>query len=145
MKEPRLKNVMTAFPHAIDLKAALGEARAVMLELKVRHLPVTEGHELKGLISDRDIKLVLGPELGSPDPKELTVEDAYTDNPLLVDLEHPLREVLHAMAERHLGAAVVTAHGRLAGIFTVSDACRAFAEHLDAQFHSGETDSPDVA
>ncbi len=76
MKEPLFKSVMTPFPYSIELKAPLGEARKLMLEHKVRHLPVTSHHELKGLITDRDIKLLLGPELGSPDPKELTVEDA---------------------------------------------------------------------
>ena len=145
MKEPRLKNVMTPFPHSVELSAALGEARGMMLDLKVRHLPVTVDHELKGLISDRDIKLVLSPELGSPDPKELTVEDAYVADSYMVDLEQPLREVLRAMAERHIGAAVVTAHGRLAGIFTATDACRAFADHLVTQFHPGEGDPQDVA
>lgn len=145
MKEPRLKNVMTPFPYSVELSAALGEARGMMLEHKVRHLPVTVEHELKGLISDRDIKLVLGPELGSPDPKELTVEDAYVAEPYVVDLAVPLREVLRTMAERHVGAAVVTAHGRLAGIFTATDACRGFAEHLDTQFHPGDGDPQDVA
>ena len=145
MKEPRLKNAMTPFPHSVELSAPIGEARALMLELKVRHLPVTVEHELQGLISDRDIKLVLGPELGSPDPKELTVEDAYVEDPYMVDLEQPLREVLRAMAERHIDATIVTAHGRLAGIFTATDACRVFAEHLDTQFHPGEGDPPDVA
>ena len=63
----------------------------------------------------------------------------------VVDLEQPLREVLRHMAERHIGAAVITAHGRLAGIFTATDACRAFAEHLDVQFHLGEDGPPIIA
>ena len=145
MKEPLFKSVMTPFPYSIELKAPLGEARKLMLEHKVRHLPVTSHHELKGLITDRDIKLLLGPELGSPDPKELTVEDAYIEDCYVVDLEQPLREVLRTMAERHIGAAVVTAHGRLAGIFTTTDACRAFADHLTAQFHPGEDGPQDAA
>ena len=145
MKEPTLKAVMTPFPYSVELNAAIGEARALMLEHKVRHLPVTDNHELKGLISDRDIKLLLGPELGSPDPKELTVEDAYVAECYVVDLDQPLRVVLRTLGQRRIGAAVVTAHGRLAGVFTTTDACRAFAEHLDEQFHHGEDDPLDVA
>jgi CBS domain-containing protein len=145
MKEPLFKSVMTPFPYAVELTAPLGEARALMLEHHVRHLPVTSDHELRGLITDRDIKLLLGPELGSPDPRKLTVEDAYISDCFVVDLDYPLREVLRNMAERHIGAAVVTAHGRLAGIFTATDACRAFAHHLDEQFHPGEDEPPDVA
>lgn len=145
MKEPRLKSVMTAFPYSVELGAPLGQARKLMLEHHVRHLPVTVDHELKGLISDRDIKLLLGPELGSPDPRELTVEDAYVEDCYAADLETPLYEVLNIMAERHIGAVVATTHGRLAGIFTATDACRAFAEHLSRQFHPGDGDPPEAA
>ncbi len=145
MKEPRLKSVMTPFPYSVERSAPIGQARKLMLEHHVRHLPVTVDHELKGLVSDRDIKLLLGPELGSPDPRELTVEDAYVDDCYAADLETPLRDVLTDMAERHIGAVVVTAHGRLAGIFTATDACRAFAEHLTQQFHAGEDGPPDAA
>jgi len=145
MKEPLFKSVMTPFPYSIELSAPIGAARALMLEHKVRHLPVTVNHELKGVVTDRDIKLLLGPEFGSPDPKELTVEDAYLADCYAVDIEHPLRDVLHTMAERHIGAAIAVSHGRLAGIFTASDACRVLADHLDRQFHAGENDPDQIA
>lgn len=145
MKEPLFKSVMTPFPYSVELSAPIGAARALMLEHKVRHLPVTVDHVLRGLITDRDIKLLLGPELGSPDPKELTVEDAYIPDCYVVDLEYPLRKVLRTMEQRHIGAAVATSHGRLAGIFTASDACRIFADHLDRQFHPGEDDPEESA
>jgi acetoin utilization protein AcuB len=44
-----------------------------------------------------------------------------------------LDEVLAHMAEHQLGSAIVTRHGKLAGIFTVTDACRHFAEYLRDQ------------
>ena len=137
MKEPHLKAVMTPFPYSVSLEDPLARARKLMLEHHVRHLPVTVDHELKGLISDRDIKLLLGPELGSPDPKQLTVEDAYVENCYAADLETPLRLVLAEMADKHVGAVVVTAHGRLAGIFTATDVCRALRELLRARFPGG--------
>jgi acetoin utilization protein AcuB len=144
MKEPRVKSVMTPFPYAVELSAPIAQARRLMLEHHVHHLPVTEEHELRGIVSDRDIKLLLGPELGSPDPKELTVEDAYVDDCYAVDMETPLLTVLANMAERHIGATVITSHGRLAGIFTATDACRAFADHLEKQ-HRPDGSSPDAA
>jgi CBS domain-containing protein len=51
-----------------------------------------------------------------------------------VDLEERLDYVLAHMAAHHVGAAVVTRHGKLAGMFTTSDACRAFADRLRDQF-----------
>ena len=108
MREPHVKSVMTPFPYFVDLDAPLGEARMLMLRHHVRHLPVVRGHDLTGIVTDRDIKLLLGPELGSPDPHELTVEDAYVDDCYSVDLDARLVDVLSHMANHHIGAALVT-------------------------------------
>lgn len=126
---------MTPFPHSVALQAPIGAARKLMLDKHVHHLPVTDGNRLAGIITDRDIKLLLGPELGSPDPKQLTVEDAYISDSFIVDLDLPLVEVLATMLEQHLGAALVTTHGRLAGIFTAMDACRVLHKHLTETYH----------
>ena len=47
------------------------------------------------------------------------------------------------MAERYIGAAIVTRSGELAGIYTAANACRAFADYLDGKFPRRET--PDAA
>lgn len=138
-KHPYLKDVMTVFPHAIETNVALMEARHMMLKHQVHHLPVIDHHNLRGIISDRDIKLILGPEFDYPDPYSLTVDDVYQPEAYVVDITTMLWEVLATMAERHIGAAIVTKNGHLAGIFTVTDACRAFASVL----HGEET--PDDA
>jgi acetoin utilization protein AcuB len=135
--EPLVKSVMSPFPHAVPLDAPLLDARRLMLEHRVRHLPVTQNHELKGIITDRDIKLLLGPEMDYPNPRELKVEDGFVANPYVVDINSPLSEVVLEMAERHIGAALVTGHGRLAGIFTTSDACRVLGDWLRERFPRG--------
>jgi CBS domain-containing protein len=135
MPEPKVKSVMTPFPYSVALDAPIGSARKLMMDHHVHHLPVTKDGQLAGIITDRDIKLLLGPELGSPDPKDLTVEDAYVADCFVVDLETPLVEVLAGMIDRHLGAALVTGHGRLAGIFTAVDACRVLHDQLQKTWH----------
>lgn len=133
-KVPKIKTVMTPFPYDVGINDSVGRARKLMMEHQVRHLPVTDQHELKGLISDRDIKLILGPEFDYPDPKELTVEDVMVDDPYVVDLETSLITVLDAMAARHIGTTLVTHNGRLAGIFSTSDACRELSKWLKREF-----------
>ena len=125
---------MTPFPFDIGLHDPIGEARRLMMKHKVRHLPVMDNHELKGLISDRDIKLILGPEFDYPDPKELTVEDAMVEEPYVVDLETSLITVLDELAARHIGTAVVMKGDRVAGIFSATDACREFSQWLKQAF-----------
>ncbi len=128
---PQLKNVMTPFPYSVDIDAPIEEARRFMREQKIRHLPVTEHGALKGLVSDRDIKLMLGPDFAYPEKDKLKVRDVMVDDSYVVDLATPLADVLRHMAEHRLGSAVVTRKSKLAGMFTSTDACRAFAEHID--------------
>jgi acetoin utilization protein AcuB len=122
---------MTPFPYSVALDAPVTEAIELMRSHKIRHLPVTAGGELKGVISDRDIKLMLGPDFAYPNPRELKVGDVMIEDCYVVDLATPLADVLRHMAEHRLGSALVTRHGKLAGVFTTTDACRAFAEYLD--------------
>ena len=64
-------------------------------------------------------------------------------DPYSVELTTPLSIVLREMAARRIGAAVVVRAGRLAGIVTVTDACRALGEVLESRF--GAPDPGDAA
>jgi acetoin utilization protein AcuB len=130
MKVPHIMSVMTPFPHTIEISATLPEARRLMAEHHVRHLPVTEDGALVGVISDRDIKLALDPSLGLPPEEELCVEDICVLEAYIVGLEESLDNVLIHMAEHRIGSVLVVKEGRLAGIFTVTDVCRCFARFL---------------
>lgn len=131
---PSVKTVMTPFPYSVDANAPVADAQEFMRQHQIRHLPVMDGDKLVGIVSDRDIKLMLGPDFAYPDGRELTVRDVMVRDPYVVDLGTRLDVVLAHMAAHHLGSALVTREGRLAGVFTVTDACRAFAEHLREQF-----------
>ncbi|MCP4006512.1 MAG: CBS domain-containing protein [bacterium] len=129
---PSLSAAMTPFPYSIEIDERVSSARAMMTEHDMRHLPVTDEGKLVGVITDRDIGLAVGP---SPIPeaedlaiRALSVLDAYS-----IDIATPLRDVLLDMADRHIGSALVTKRGKLAGIFTATDACRCFGEYLNAQ------------
>lgn len=123
---------MTPFPYSVDGRASVNEALAFMREHHIRHLPVTDDGELIGMVSDRDIKLLLGPDFAYPDGNRLRVRDAMLRDAYVVDLNTRLDDVLAHMAEQHLGSALVTRKGKLVGVFTVTDACREFAEFLRA-------------
>ena len=127
---PQVISQMTPFPHSVDINGPISLAREFMREHQVHHLPVTEEGDLVGIISDRDIKLVLGPDFDYPAEGELTVREVYQPDAYMVDVSLPLDEVLLTMADRHIGSAIVTKHGKLVGIFTVTDACRAYGEDL---------------
>lgn len=128
---------MTPFPYSIGVDASLRHAHEMMVEHGVRHLPVLNARELVGVVSDRDLKRALDPELGLPPRDELFVRDVYVPEPMAVDDATPLDEVLEQMASAHIGSVLVTKHGRLVGIFTATDACRVYCTHLRTLFPRG--------
>jgi acetoin utilization protein AcuB len=130
---PTIKTVMTPFPYSVDAGASVNEAQEFMRTHDIRHLPVTEDGGLVGIVSDRDIKLMLGPDFAYPDGQELKVHDAMVAEPYTVDLSERLDQVLAHMAEHHLGSVLVTRKEKLVGVFTVTDACGHFAEFLREQ------------
>jgi acetoin utilization protein AcuB len=64
------------------------------------------------------------------DPRKVLVSEAMTQDPYLVSPDTALDEVVSTMAESKLGSAVVTQNGKVVGIFTTVDACRAFSDLL---------------
>ena len=138
---PLLKTEMTPFPWWVEIDAPLLAARDMMREHKVRHLPVKEDGRLVSVVTDRDLKFALDPDLGLPPRESLRVRDVCVYTAYIVDIESRLEQVLETMAERKIGSALVTRDGKLVGIFTSPDACRTLArmirglrgEHLDPQ------------
>jgi acetoin utilization protein AcuB len=137
-RSPQILAFMTPFPYSIDVEAPLAEAHAFLRDRRIRHLPVTRGGQLVGILTDRDIKLALGPDLGSPPERELSVADVFQAECYVVDAGELLEDVATTMAERHVGSALVTRGGKLVGIFTTTDACRALSRVLrDHRPHPG--------
>lgn len=127
---PAIKAVMTPFPYSVDIDAPLSEALRFLRDHNIHHLPVTKKQQLAGVLSDRDIHLHLGSE---KDAEKIRVRDVYMDHPCIVDLNERLDLVLRMMQERHVGAVLVTRNDRLAGVFTLTDVCRSYADLLQKE------------
>lgn len=126
---PPVKSVMTPFPHWIDAADPVGRAGAMMSEHGVRHVPVMERGRPVGVLGARDIdERVAGLPCG-----EVCDRNVY-----IVDRFEPLDRVLAHMADHRYEAALVVREGKLAGIFTITDACRAFGKLLQTLFPRGD-------
>lgn len=139
---PRMRSVMTPFPHSVDVSTPIREARQAMVTHGIRHLPVKQGEELVGVLTDRDLKRALDPELGLPPRDELFVGDVAIFDAYVVDVDASLDGVLDHMARNRIGCALVTREGGLVGIFTGTDACRLFASFLRERHPGPEADRP---
>lgn len=114
----RVYEVMTKAVETVKPAVRASEAKNRMRQKNIHHLIVTQGDELKGVVSERDLG---GPKL----PKSLgdwTVEDLMTTPVVTVTSRTPVRRAASLMKGRSIGSLVVTsANGKVAGIVTVSD------------------------
>ena len=139
---PSVRSVMTPFPHSVKARDPLLRARALMVEYEIRHLPVTEDDRLVGVLTDRDLKRALDPDLGLPPKEELFVRDVFVRDAYVVEGSEPLDLVLEHMATNHIGSSLVTRDGLLMGILTATDACRLFCDHLRKTHPRGPVADP---
>ncbi len=131
---PKIKAVMTPFPHFIEQRSTVAEAREMLAAQGIRHLPVQSSNELVGIVTDRSLRAATDPEL--------LVSEVMSEDVFVVDMDRPLDVVLEHMTEERLDCALVRHQGKLAGIFTTFDACRLLGEALQ---RSGPPPSDGVA
>ncbi len=125
---PSLTTVMTPFPYAVSLNAPIDDEERLIAEHDIYHLPVKARHDIVSNVSTRGL---MSARSGRRRRRELRIEDVCAKDVYIVDLREPLANVVSTMTERHIGSAIVTRQGRLAGAFTCVDACR----RLGALFH----------
>ena len=135
---PPIRKLMTPFPYSVDVEDDTAAAEALMAEHDFRHLPVTRDGELAGIITSRDIANYVRALDSSGQKQQVAVRHVYRADAYIVDMDTPLDDVLAAMAQRHIGSALVTRKGRLAGVFTTTDLCRFVAADLRDRFNPGD-------
>lgn len=123
----RVANVMTPFPYAVDAHEDLRTAHAMMHEHGIRHLPVMREGKLAGIVSSRELEVALELVTERDLDVQLPVWAVCKRDPYTVDLDASIADVADAMANQQIGSVLVTRKGKLAGIITTVDICRAFA------------------
>jgi acetoin utilization protein AcuB len=114
---------MTRLVHTIGSQSPLSEAHRLMNDHAIRHLPVLEGGKLVGVVSMRDLHLI--ETLKGVDPKEVTVDEAMSQDAYTVPPGTSLIEVARTMGMHKYGSAVIARDGHVEGIFTTIDALKA--------------------
>lgn len=127
---PTVREYMSASPFTISARRPLAAAQSLMRERGIRHLPVLDGGEVVGLLSERDLLLVEA--MPQVNPTVVRVEEAMVKNVFQVSPDDPVGEVVEIMIERKLGSAVVVDGAKVAGVFTTIDALRSLHDLLTA-------------
>jgi len=127
MLMPSVSSYMTTKPYTIERCGTFAEARRIMRDHAIRHLPVVDRGELCGIVSERDIAMFVA---GGADPYVADVDAAMVERPFVVTSDTSLDEVAEIMGEHKYGSVVVVGGDGIEGILTSADICRALAEVL---------------
>lgn len=111
---------MTRGVQTVNAHEPLTAAHELMNAQGIRHLPVLDGGSLVGLVSQRDLHLI--ESLKDVDPKVVTIDEAMTQDVLMVRPGTPLIDVAREMKGRKAGSVVVMEGTKVSGIFTTHDA-----------------------
>jgi CBS domain-containing protein len=108
---------------------SVNDARKIMTERHIRHIPVTDDdNRLVGLVTQRDILAATVPQSAGCEYKTSDTGEADTclsgimnKNVSVVDKTDPLRTAAMYMQSHKYGCLPVVSDGRLVGIITDSD------------------------
>jgi len=128
---PTIQKYMTTTPLTVRPDLTIAAADKIMHENRIRHLPVLNGGQLVGLLSQRDIRLI--ESFKDVDIKTVQVVEAMSQDVFEVSPSSSLDEVVLTMAAKKYGSAVVTQNSHVVGIFTAVDALQALAELLQSR------------
>jgi CBS domain-containing protein len=135
----KVVDVMTKDPLTVTATEAIGQADELMNTNKIRQLPVVQGKELVGIVTDRDIRSFLsGSLLESPEARERAlaskIREIMTTEPITVSPDDDLQEAVELMIDEKIGGIPVVddAEG-LVGIVTYVDILRCFLNRLQEE------------
>ncbi len=135
----KVTDVMTKNPLVMTPAETIGQADELMVENKIRQLPVVDGGSLLGIITDRDIRSFLA-ESSLLDPEERVkvlktkVSEIMTTEPLTLAPDDDLRDAVELLIDEKIGGIpVVDETEGLVGIVTYVDVLRCFLNRLDEE------------
>lgn len=125
----QIRNFMTESSHAIGCDQTLKFAHDRMQQFGIHQLPVLEGGQLVGVLTDRDIALISAVSPSQLDT--IIVEEAMAAEPYAVAPNDDIAVVVAHMLQHKYGSAVVMDHNKVLGLFTSADALRLLSKLLE--------------
>ena len=142
-----VEDVMHRDVVSVSPKTTLPEALGLMQQRGIRHLPVVEGGELVGIVSDRDLKRVMASPATTLERHELAyllsrlaLGAFMTRGVTTVGPRHPVEEAARIMMKERISALPVLEAGRLVGIITETDVLGLFVRAMGAGEPSSRLD-----
>ena len=134
-----VNDLMTVIPNTVTPDSKLRQVIELMKTQNCRQLPVLENGKLVGIITDRDIRLVMNSPLvlhGRWQDEEIldqvTADTCMTPNPMTVSPDTPAYRAANMLSIYKFGALPVVEGDELVCIITVTDDLDYFAAQQPA-------------
>ena len=118
---PTVRDLMARTLSAVDPRATLVEAAALMRRLGVSSLAVLDGEEAVGILTERDLVRAVSDDRS---PAETHVSQYMTQSPISIDIGDGATKAAALMEKHRVRHLLVTEHGRVAGCISVRDLLR---------------------
>jgi len=116
----KLREIMTRNVEVVQQMASLRDAARKMKDLDVGSLPVVDGQQVVGMVTDRDI-VVRGVADGG-DPEKIEVQKVMTEKCVYGLEEMDVREAVKLMCDKQIRRLPVVDHeNHLVGIVSLGD------------------------
>jgi predicted transcriptional regulator len=127
----RVRDIMETKLVTISASERLSMVEDIMTLGRVRHMPVVQGGELVGVVSERDLLRASLSELSEHRADErrmflhvVEISRVMSSPPVVIGPDATIREAALLMADRKIGCLPVVEGGRLIGIVTETDVLR---------------------
>ncbi|MGW1159694.1 CBS domain-containing protein [Streptomyces sp. NPDC002513] len=114
-----VRDIMTAHPVTVEPRTPVGRVAQMMRDRHIGAVLVTEGDELRGLVSDRD--LVVRALAEGADPGETTVARACSEDLVTITPDKDLHYAVRLMRDHHIRRIPVVEGGHPVGIISLGD------------------------
>ncbi|WP_266393549.1 CBS domain-containing protein [Streptomyces canus] len=115
-----VSDIMTSAPATVEPQTSVTAVARIMRDQDLGAVLVTDGDELRGLVTDRDLVVRSLAEGG--DPERTTVAGACSDDLVTVTPEDDLDHAIELMREHAVRRVPVIDHGHPVGIVSLGDA-----------------------
>ena len=135
----KVVDIMTKDALTVTPTETIGQADELMNTNKIRQLPVVQGKDLVGIVTDRDIRSFLsGSLLEGVEAREealnTKVREIMTTEPMSVSSDDDLQEAIELMIDEKIGGIPVVDEAEgLVGIVTYVDVLRCFLNRLQEE------------
>jgi len=113
-----ISDVMTRDPKTVETNATIADAAKLMRDNDTGAILVTDGDELKGIVTDRDITVKA---VADGQDSSVEVSQVFTESPVTLSPDDTVDDAINLVREHNVRRVPVVEDGKPVGIVSIGD------------------------